>query len=89
MHGILFFHNWTASWSLHATAALGTRRSRRGAMYPESEVQSIVIDVSDREVEVCASDSEEIVISYYESEKEYYDTSPFPRAGRAVHASVP
>ncbi len=42
---------------------------------PESEVQSIVIDVSDREVEVCASDSEEIVISYYESEKEYYDIS--------------
>lgn len=39
----------------------------------ESAVSSVSIDVSDREISISASDDGQVHISYYESEKEYYD----------------
>lgn len=41
----------------------------------ETIVNSIVLDVSDREVEVTASSDDRIHIDYFESEKEYYAIS--------------
>ena len=41
----------------------------------EAVVGSIVIDVSDRAIEVAASEDQQVHISYSESEQEYYDIS--------------
>ncbi len=41
----------------------------------ETTVNSVIIDVSDREVEVTASSDHQIRIDYFESEKEYYTIS--------------
>ena len=41
----------------------------------EAVVNSIVIDVSDREIEVSVSNDQQVHISYSESEQEYYDIS--------------
>ena len=41
----------------------------------EAVVNSIVIDVSDREIEVAVSNDQQVHISYSESEQEYYDIS--------------
>ena len=39
----------------------------------ESEIQSLVIDVIDREVKIELSDDGKVHIDYFQSEKEFYD----------------
>ncbi len=41
----------------------------------DTTIKTLNINVSDREIEVVASDDSQIHIEYYESEKEYYDIS--------------
>lgn len=43
--------------------------------YSGENITSITIDVTDREIEVSASDDNELHIDYFESEKEYYNIS--------------
>lgn len=40
-----------------------------------SQVEQVILDVSDRKIEVQKSDDQQIHLSYYESEKEFYDIS--------------
>ncbi|MDE6473906.1 MAG: DUF4097 domain-containing protein [Clostridia bacterium] len=41
----------------------------------ESEIEKVVVQVTDRELEICASEDNQIYIDYFDGEKEYLDIS--------------
>lgn len=40
-----------------------------------NQVEQVILDVSDRKIEIQRSDDQQVHLSYYESEKEFYDIS--------------
>ncbi len=53
----------------------GETFTEKGYQSGESEIENIVIQVTDRELEISASEDDQIHIDYFDSEKEYLDIS--------------
>lgn len=53
----------------------GDTFTRQAYSSDDRTIDAVVIDVSDREIEVTVSDDKQVHMDYFESEKEYYDVS--------------